>query len=49
MACGSVYKKNRNILFTNSYFGALMDPVFIVDKNFNDLKIILIANTISEK
>jgi hypothetical protein len=39
MACGSVYKKNRKILVTNSYFGALMDNIFIVDKNFNNLKI----------
>jgi hypothetical protein len=38
MACGSVYKKNKKVLVTNSYFGALMDNIFIVDKNFNNLK-----------
>lgn len=38
MACGSAYKKNKKILVTNSYFGALMDTVFIVDKNFNNIK-----------
>ncbi|AYN04426.1 MULTISPECIES: hypothetical protein [unclassified Flavobacterium] len=39
MACGSVYKKSKKILVTNSSFNTLMDPVFIVDKNFNNLKI----------
>lgn len=38
MACGSVYKKSKKKLVTNSYFGALMDHVFIVDKNFNNIK-----------
>lgn len=39
MACGSVYKKSKKILVTNSSFNTLMDPVFIVDKNFKILKI----------
>lgn len=38
MACGSVYKKNRKILVTNSYFGALMDSVFILDNNLQNVK-----------
>lgn len=38
MACGSVYKKSKKVLVTNSSFGTLMDNVFIVDKNFNNLK-----------
>ncbi|OCB71187.1 hypothetical protein B0A79_22600 [Flavobacterium piscis] len=39
MACGSVYKKNRKILVTNSYFGALMESVFILDNNLKNIKI----------
>ncbi len=38
MACGSVYKKNRKILVTNSYFGALMESVFILDNNLQNVK-----------
>ncbi|WP_281631311.1 hypothetical protein [Flavobacterium luteolum] len=39
MACGSVYKKNRKILVTNSYFGALMENVFILDNSLKNIKI----------
>lgn len=38
MACGSVYKRNRKILVANSYFGALMDNVFILDNNLQNVK-----------
>ncbi|OHT45001.1 hypothetical protein [Flavobacterium tructae] len=37
-SCGSVYKKNKNVLITNSSFNMLMPSVFILDKDLKNLK-----------
>lgn len=34
-ACGTTYKKNKKVLVIDSYFGALKNDVFILDKNLH--------------
>lgn len=37
-SCGSVYKKNKKVLVTNSSFNELWPTVFVLDKNLNGVK-----------
>ncbi len=37
-SCGSVYKKSKNVLVTNSSFNELWPAVFVLDKNLNGVK-----------